>query len=162
MTQIDVKQLVEEAIASRSTLFDPRHESAFRLFNGFHEGYPDLTLDVYGRTLVIHNYADEPRGNKELIQEAIEHLQQTLDWLHAGIIKTRKGSTQQEKRGQLVFGEKIDRRIKEHGIWYAIDLTMNRDASFYLDTALLRKWLTENMESKSVLNTFAYTGSLGV
>src|SRR6266540_416272 len=42
-----------------------------------------------------------------------------------------------------------------------IDLTMNRDASFYLDTRNLRQWLIKNMRGKSVLNTFAYTGSLG-
>jgi 23S rRNA (cytosine1962-C5)-methyltransferase len=39
---------------------------------------------------------------------------------------------------------------------------MNRDASFYLDTRNLRKWLIEHMQDKTVLNTFAYTGSLGV
>ena len=38
---------------------------------------------------------------------------------------------------------------------------MNRDTSFYLDTRNLRKWLIDNMHGKSVLNTFAYTGSLG-
>jgi hypothetical protein len=43
--------LLEKAIASRVPLLDSRHESAFRLFNGFYEGYPDLALDVYGRTL---------------------------------------------------------------------------------------------------------------
>jgi 23S rRNA (cytosine1962-C5)-methyltransferase len=156
------KQLIDSAIASRMLLFDSRHETAFRLFNGFYEGYPDLTLDVYGRTVVIHNYADDLLGNKEFIREITEHLQETLTWLRAGIVKIRKGSTQQEIRGQLVFGEKIDRKINEHGIWYALDLMMNRDASFYLDTSLLRKWLAENMKAKSVLNTFAYTGSLGV
>ena len=39
---------------------------------------------------------------------------------------------------------------------------MNRDASFYLDTRNLRKWLIEHMREQTVLNTFAYTGSLGV
>ena len=39
---------------------------------------------------------------------------------------------------------------------------MNRDASFYLDTGNLRFWLKENLNGKTVLNTFAYTGSLGV
>jgi len=39
---------------------------------------------------------------------------------------------------------------------------MNRDASLYLDTRNLRKWLIEHMRDKIVLNSFAYTGSLGV
>ena len=56
----------------------------------------------------------------------------------------------------------MDRKIKEHGVWYAINLTINRDTSLYLDTRNLRKWLIENLKDKSVLNTFAYTGSFGV
>ena len=39
---------------------------------------------------------------------------------------------------------------------------MNRDASFYLDTRHLRRWILDHLAGKTVLNTFAYTGSLGV
>ena len=162
MTQPNVIQLLDKAIASRTDLFDAHHESAFRIFNGFYEGYPDLVVDVYGQTLVIHNYADNPLQNNSDIWEVIEHLKTSLSWLHAGILKTRNSPVQEQKRGQLIFGDKPDKKIKEHGSWYAVDLTMNRDASFYLDTSNLRKWLIENMQGKSVLNTFAYTGSLGV
>jgi len=154
--------LLEKAISSRAHLFVEPHDSAFRLFNGFYEGYPDLALDVYGRTIIIHNYADDPTENKGFIQETIAYLQAVPNWLHAGVVKTRNGETQEEKRGQLVFGIKPDTKIKEHGVRYSIDLILNQDASFYLDTRHLRKWLTENMKGKSVLNTFAYTGSLGV
>lgn len=152
--------LLEEAIRSRAHLFDPRRETAFRLFNGFYEGYPSLVLDVYGRTLVIHDYAEEP--DRDSISEVAEHIRTALNWLRAGIVKTRSAKSQDEKRGQLLFGDKPDAKVKEHGVWYAIHLTVNRDASFYLDTRNLRKWLVENMRGRSVLNAFAYTGSLGV
>jgi 23S rRNA (cytosine1962-C5)-methyltransferase len=154
--------LLEKAIASRTPLMDARHEAAFRLFNGFTEGYPDLVVDVYAGTVVIHNYADDPLQNQNVIQEVSAYLQTTLNWLHAGVLKRRNGKTQDEKRGGLIFGTKADRKVREHGVWYAVDLMMNRDASLYLDTRMLRKWLIENLEGKSVLNTFAYTGSLGV
>jgi len=157
-----IMPLLEKALTSRKTLFDSAHESAFRLFNGFYEGYPDLALDIYGRTLVIHNYADDPSQNQTTVEEATTYLRTSLNWLRAGILKTRSSIKQEEKKGTLIFGEKPDTKIKEHGIWHAIDLTLNRDASFYLDTRHLRKWLIENMRDKSVLNTFAYTGSLGV
>ncbi len=154
--------LLETALASRALLIDSNHESAFRLFNGFTEGCPDLAIDIYAATAIIHNYADDPEQGNLLVREAGQFLNASLNWLRAGIVKTRNGKTQEEKRGRLLFGEKPDRKIKEHGIWYALDLTMNSDASFYLDTRNLRKWLIENMRGKSVLNTFAYTGSLGV
>ena len=154
--------LLEKAIASREPLIDEEHRSAFRLFNGFYEGYPDLALDVYGHTLVIHNYADVPSQNQGDIQEAVAFVKNTVGWLHAGVVKIRNGKTQDEKHGWFTFGEKPDTKIKEHGVWYAVNLTMTRDTSLYLDTRNLRKWIVENVHGKSVLNTFAYTGSLGV
>jgi 23S rRNA G2069 N7-methylase RlmK/C1962 C5-methylase RlmI len=48
---------LETALAARSVLFDVRHETAFRLFNGFAEGCPDLVVDLYARTLVLYSYA---------------------------------------------------------------------------------------------------------
>jgi 23S rRNA (cytosine1962-C5)-methyltransferase len=154
--------LLQNAIEARASLFDTRHESAFRIFNGFTEGEPNLVVDLYASTLVIHNYADDLTHGTLLVAQAQQFLQNEIEWLRAGIVKTRNGKTQEEKRGQLLFGEKPDTKIKEHGVRYSIDLTMNRDASLYLDTRNLRKWLIENMQGKTVLNTFAYTGSLGV
>ena len=150
------------ALEARSPLFDERHESAFRLFNGFREGNPELVVELYASTLVIHNYADDPAQGSLLVEQASQFLQHELSWLRAGVVKTRNAESQQKKRGELLFGAKPDTRIREHGIWYAIDLLMNRDTSFYLDTRELRKWLIGNMAQKAVLNTFAYTGSLGI
>jgi 23S rRNA (cytosine1962-C5)-methyltransferase len=47
-------------------------------------------------------------------------------------------------------------------VWYALQLTQHRDASLYLDTRNLRAWAKAHLRGKRVLNTFAYTGSLGV
>lgn len=158
----EITHLLKQAMEARRSLFDEAHQSAFRLFNGFTEGNPDLVIDLYASTLVFHNYAEDVAYGRSLMQQAQDDLLTQLSWLRAGIVKTRNGKTQDEKRGQMLFGDNADRKIKEHGVWYSIDLTMNRDASFYLDTRNLRQWLIDNMLGQSVLNTFAYTGSLGV
>ena len=62
----------------------------------------------------------------------------------------------------MVQGKAVDRKIRENDTWYAIDPMINRDASLYLDTRNVRLWARQNLRDKSVLNTFAYTGSLGV
>lgn len=156
------QDLLEKAIDARAALFDADHQAAFRLFNGFTEGNPDLVIDLYGSTLVLHNYAEDAGQGMSMVEEAASLLRGRLLWLRAGIVKTRNGKNQDEKRGKLLFGSTPDRKVREHGVWYAVDLLMNRDASFYLDTRNLRQWLIQNMSGKSVLNTFAYTGSLGV
>jgi 23S rRNA (cytosine1962-C5)-methyltransferase len=153
---------LEKALVSRQFLFDSNHREAFRLYNGFSEGNPQLVIDLYGSTLLIHNYAENVINGLPLAQEAQHFLLNRYPWLRAGILKNRNERSQQERRGQLLFGDKPDSRIKEHDVWYAVDLAMNRDASFYLDTRHLRKWLIDRMDGKTVLNTFAYTGSLGV
>src|SRR5689334_1256481 len=159
---MELTRLLEKAIEARQSLFDPAHQSAFRLFNGFSEGNPDLVIDLYASTLVFHSYAEDITQGLSLVNEAKELLVNQFPWVRVGILKTRNGGSQEQKRGQLLFGEKPDHKIHEHGVWYAVDLMMNRDTSFYLDTRHLRRWLIENMRGKTVLNTFAYTGSLGV
>jgi 23S rRNA (cytosine1962-C5)-methyltransferase len=154
--------LLEKAFTARAPLFDPEHQSAFRLFNGFTEGCPDLVIDLYAATVVIHNYADDPEQGAILVEEARQFLNASLTWIHTGIVKTRNGATPEDKRGKFLFGAKVDRKVKEHDTWYAIDLFLNRDSSLYLDTRNLRKWIIENLRGKSVFNTFAYTGSFGV
>lgn len=158
---LPIRSLLDNALDARFDLFGDSHESAFRLFNGFYEGFPDLVVDLYAKTLVIYNYANNPQENPT-IRDAFEHLCERLPWLQSVILKTRKAASIEERRGTYLMGTDFSRRIREHGLWYAIDLRLNQDASLYLDTRNLRKWAIENLAKKTVLNTFAYTGSLGV
>jgi 23S rRNA (cytosine1962-C5)-methyltransferase len=153
---------LSDAIIARSETIDPKHESAFRLFNGFTEGYPELAADVYAKTLVLHNHADDPAARAPLLDMAAEFIVEQLPWIATVLAKSRHAATEDEKRGRLLLGETIDRQIVENGVRYAVHLQLNQDASFYLDTRHLREWAKANLKGKSVLNTFAYTGSLGV
>ncbi|MFC2027591.1 class I SAM-dependent methyltransferase [Chloroflexota bacterium] len=157
-----ITNLLERAIAARESLIDAQHQTAFRLFNGFTEGYPFLVVDLYSRTIVIYNYADPPEECDSGVQDAQHLLRNRLPWIQAVVLKTRNGSTVSDRRGRILSGLIASRRVLEYGVWYAIDLLMNRDASLYLDTRNLRKWALEHLNGKTVLNTFAYTGSLGV
>ena len=157
-----IPALLELALSARADLFDERHEAALRLFNGFYEGCPDLVIDLYARTLLFHNYADPPEDGLPLVDAARLYLRSSLPWARTVVLKTRNSPDPAERRGRVLEGESPDRKIREYGLWYALDLTMNRDASLYLDTRNLRKWAIDNLAGKTVLNTFAYTGSLGV
>lgn len=154
--------LLAGALDARNELFDARHEAAFRLFNGFTEGWPSLAVDLYAQTLVLHDYSETPETNLSTIAAAQEFYQSRLPWLSAVLLKTRNAKTPEARNGVLLAGEKLSTKIREHGVWYSIALQMNRDASLYLDTRNLRSWMLQNLAGQRVLNTFAYTGSLGV
>jgi len=157
-----ITDLLDNAIAARRELFDDRHETAFRLFNGFSEGYPALVIDVYATTAILNNYADPAQAGLPAVHSACHHLQANLPWIRTMVLKTRHSASENERCGVPLHGTGYDRRVKEHGVWYAVDLCMNQDASFYLDTRNLRHWALKSLKNKTVLNTFAYTGSLGV
>ena len=160
-----LQPLLTRALAARSGLFDPRHCFAFRLFNGFIEGFPSLVVDLYGSTLLLHDYSEDPAAGGPFIQQVADYLSEhpaLSGKLRTILVKQRKGSTQEDRRGRIIHGGPPDDRILENEVWYALDLTMNRDAGFYLDTRLLRHWLKQHSHGKRVLNAFAYTGSLGL
>jgi len=162
---VNIPQLltfIDQSLQFRLPLLDADHTSALRIFNGFYEGWPELSIDLFGRTLILYNYADQPAVLTPLIQTVKEFYITALPWLNTVLLKTRHATEPSARRGSLIFGAALEDRICERGVWYALDLQMNQDASFYLDTRNLRQWLKENTAGQSVLNTFAYTGSLGI
>ena len=153
---------LEKAFAARQSLIDPDHYSAFRLYSGFYEGDPDLVIDLYGHTLVLNNFRKSLIQSMGLLDNAQTFAQEHFPWITCAIQKTRYAADNLLKHGKFTFGETTDPFVVENGIRYAVNLRMNQDASFYLDTRHLRIWLKNNAAGKTVLNTFAYSGSLGV
>ena len=161
MEAINVEQIqkaLETALTKRKSLIQPPYETAFRLLNGFLEDLPQVVIEVFGKTVVCHDYSLDGILGSQLMPI----VQKKLNWVQTGIVKKRRSKKQSEQAGRILFGNMPDTKIIENGVWYTIDLTMNQDASFYLDTKELRIWLSKNMKRKKVLNTFAYTGSLGI
>jgi len=156
----EITRLLDLAFVARQAFWSDNHSSAFRLFNGFLEGLPAICVDVYAHTVLIQNYATSQIDNHTEIVKT--WVQEKLPWVSCIIAKTRASQLVAQRRGEIIHGDSPDQKIVEDGISYAINLMLNRDASFYLDTRNLRNWISANMAGKSVLNAFAYTGSLGV
>ncbi len=157
-----LKERLDLAIAARTNLIDANYTAALRLFSGFYEGYPGLAADIYGRTLVLHAFREVPESTDGIMAIAQMHLLEKLPWIECVLQKLHSSSDENLRRGKITFGDAPSNRVREHGVWYATNLRINQDASFYLDTRGLRQWLIYTEEGGSSLNLFAYTGALGV
>lgn len=144
-----LRDLLVPALARRPDL-----PEAARLFHGPTEGDASLVLDLYRSTLVV--YDREPR-EEAAVRALVEEVQALAPKITSAVWKTRKG----ERESTVLFGTP-DTEVVEDGVTYALDLASSQDASFYLDTALLRRALREGCAGERVLNTFAYTASLSV
>lgn len=151
-------------ICLRLRMEDPslKLTNAFRLFNGFYEGFPGLTIDFYAQTLLITEHdtrrATQPGLHDDIARFYVENLPE----LNGVLLKRRASKAAGERKGIMIFGERPSTSVAENGVNYALDLQLNQDASFYPDTRNLRLWLHQNLSGASVLNCFAYTGSLGI
>jgi 23S rRNA (cytosine1962-C5)-methyltransferase len=159
------------ALQARRDLFDTDHHSGLRLFNGFYEGWPELVVDLYARTLYVQDNAASPQISLAWLPAVQSYYLAELPWLRCIVVKQRRAMSPPPPpakqppappRGLITYGENPDRRLLENGVWYALDLLSYHDASLYLDTRLLRAWAKERLVGKKVLNAFAYTGSLGL
>jgi 23S rRNA (cytosine1962-C5)-methyltransferase len=159
---VDLPRLLGASLALRQPWLDPPHTGAVRLFAGFYEGLPALAVDAYADTLVLHDYADPAAGDPSYVAEAADFFSAALPWLGAAVVKPRHAADPAERRGRLLWGASPAREVREDGIRYSVELLAGRDAGFFLDTRALRRWARERLAGKTVLNAFAYTGSLGV
>ncbi len=150
------------ALSARKDLLDPQHLTAVRLFNGFYEGLPGLVVDLYGRTLLLFSYEKASSSSKRILHDAQKILLEAFPWIETVIQKERYASSVTLRKGEIVFGNSPAQQICEFDIVYALDLLISQDASFYMDTRNLRRWLLDHAAGWHVLNMFAYTGSLGV
>ncbi|HEY9122453.1 MAG TPA: class I SAM-dependent methyltransferase [Brevefilum sp.] len=151
-------QRIKYAIEQRKNFEDKT--TAYRLFNGFYEGCPGLVIDRYGETLVILEHG-KPGENGETIQRISQWAMESLENITSVFLKQRQSSDPKLVNGILIEGSGLPQSIVEYDVNYAVDLQINQDASFYLDTRNLRRWLMDHSTDLRVLNTFAYTGSLG-
>ena len=153
---------LDQALSARRDLINPAGGNAVRLFSGFYEGASDLVVDQYGQTLVLFGYHNDPSQADEHLTAVQAYLLAKYDWVDCVIQKIRAAQAPLDRNGRLTFGSRPSSVIVEYGIRYALDLTMHQDASFYLDTRNLRRWLADNSNGLRVFNAFAYTGSLGI
>ncbi|MDF1521847.1 MAG: class I SAM-dependent methyltransferase [Trueperaceae bacterium] len=163
MAEPSTWERIAGAIAARAPWIDAAHAGALRLFHGHLEGDPRVVIDAYGRTAVVA-FQGGP-GDRDDLATLVAALPAHLPWLRAIVVKERDGASDTARRGRVAWaapGAAPDTEVLEHGVRYALDLLLNQDAGFYLDTRELRRWLLEHSEGRTVLNTFAYTGSLGV
>lgn len=154
------------ALAARAGLADADHRGAFRAFHGPLEGDPRFVVDVYAATAVVYRHAPADAAGDAALAALLGALRAAYPWLRVAILKERDPAADPEaRRGRVAWSlpdAVPDVEVVEHGVRYAVDPLLNQDAGLYLDTRLLRRWLLDHSAGRTVLNTFAYTGSLGV
>ncbi|MBA6264573.1 MAG: bifunctional 23S rRNA (guanine(2069)-N(7))-methyltransferase RlmK/23S rRNA (guanine(2445)-N(2))-methyltransferase RlmL [Colwellia sp.] len=141
------------------------HIECYRLYDADIPEY-NVAVDVYGDYLVIQEYSapkiiEESKVAKRL-QEVIYFAPKVLGVpTDKVILKTRakqKGSDQYQRVDQ----SKQSMIITEHGAKLKINLWDYLDTGLFLDHRKTRQIVAQKSKNKTLLNLFAYTGSVSL
>ena len=183
---VDQKQLAKDAINPASSFSEEDSDFANRLkknsktlkgwlksnqidcYRLYDADIPEynVAIDIYGDYLVIQEYA-APKTIDE--QKAKKRLQEVLYWApkvlqvptDKVILKTRAKQTGKNQY-QRVDKSKQSITVNEHGALFKINLWDYLDTGLFLDHRKTRQIVAKKSKNKSLLNLFAYTGSVSV
>ncbi|WP_206485718.1 bifunctional 23S rRNA (guanine(2069)-N(7))-methyltransferase RlmK/23S rRNA (guanine(2445)-N(2))-methyltransferase RlmL [Thalassotalea sp. G2M2-11] len=141
------------------------HIQCYRLYDADIPEY-NVAVDVYNDHLVIQEYAApaniEPEKVAKRLQEVIYFAPKVLEiGTDKVVLKTRakqKGSNQYQKVAQTHQAITVD----EYGAKLKVNLWDYLDTGLFLDHRKTRQIVAEKAKNKSLLNLFAYTGSVSV
>src|SRR5260370_18665295 len=96
------KELFARAIEARRPRMVDESEQALRLLNGFLEGEPNVVVDLYGRTIVVHDHSET--GDENAAHAAVQVAIRALPHVRAAAWKVRKALDPEARRGKVIFG----------------------------------------------------------
>jgi 23S rRNA (cytosine1962-C5)-methyltransferase len=133
---------------------------ALRVFHGPGEGEGKLrsaAIDRFGENYWVTYWGNEKDFDDS---EIISFLR--MKFAHSAVVAFHP-SKGEPKTAKKLFGDVCDSFIEhEEGLKFQIRFHQVKHPGLFLDHIELRRWLRSNLVGKTVLNTFAYTGSLSV
>jgi 23S rRNA (cytosine1962-C5)-methyltransferase len=160
----NISKLFERAVQRREKLIQT--QQALRLFDGVGDGVPGVLIDRYGPALLVHLYPEQFAGSK-----IAELRQQLLQFASAQVASGRAISAVYAKShtaaGKAVVsiwcGTSLGRYpISEGRLSLLVQPDSQLNAGLFLDMRELRERLSVSCKGLRVLNTFCFTGSLGL
>jgi 23S rRNA (cytosine1962-C5)-methyltransferase len=133
--------------------------NAFRLIHGEADLLPGLVIDIYDQTAVVHFYQmGMNRFSDDIVDVLLDMDGIPLEYI---LFKNRThiGEWEHEWWANKDPGAIL---MVEGGIRYMVDPVYGQKTGFFLDQRNNRQILSEQTESKRVLNTFAYTGGFSL
>jgi 23S rRNA (cytosine1962-C5)-methyltransferase len=157
---------LESAWAWRESLTFFSENYPLRVFYGPGEGKGDLqyfAIDRFGDHYWITEWESQlTQGrSQKVIDLIISFLKKQGAKSIVGLSRPERGVAPESK---VFYGSPPSGRfvVQENDCQFWIQFEATRHPGLFLDHEPLRRWLRQSMKGLSVLNTFAYTGSLSV
>lgn len=139
--------------------------NSYRLYDGDIPEY-NVAIDIYNEYLVIQEYAapktiEADKAAKRL-QEVIYWAPKVLEVTTDKVVLKTRAKQKGRNQYQRLDKSKQALTVNEHGALFKINLWDYLDTGLFLDHRKTRQIVAKKAKNKSLLNLFAYTGSVSV
>ena len=143
----------------------PGNIECYRLYDADIPEY-NAAIDIYGDYVVIHEYAApssiSPEKSAKRLQEIIYFTPLILGKTTEQIVLKTRAKQKGKEQYQRVDKKNKSIVLHEHGAKFKINLWDYLDTGLFLDHRKTRQIVAKKCKDKSLLNLFAYTGSVSV
>jgi len=156
--------LLARALDRRAPLREDGRTTAFRWINGVADGFPALTLDLFGDVGVLSTY--DETDSTPVADAALELL--PLRAVYGKARPREAGTLRGEERAarappRPLRGEPVEAlEVREQGLRFLIRPGEGLAVGLYLDMREARGWVRSHSRGRTLLNCFAYTGAFAV
>ena len=149
-------QRLEAAADRRIDLPQREATNVYRLVHGFGDQLPGMNLD-WANGLAVVWEMQPGRYDLATVTRWLNERFSPMAVIHKGRALGRSG-------GAVLSGVLRDPEwlVEEQGLTFALEPLAAQNLGLFLDARPVRRWLMDHSQGRLVLNTFAYTGSLGV
>lgn len=159
--------VIAPAFAARTELLDQLQANAtdcYRLFHGTVEGRPGLTVDRYGKVLLVQSF-HQPLAPDELA--ALGDWYRRQHPVFQEVVYNDRSGPHSRIRNELEEPQRAaaeaERIITELSVRYAFRARhRGQDPWLFLDLRAGRRFVQQQAHGRSVLNLFAYTCGVGI
>ncbi len=158
---VSLTHAIRSALEVRRVLSEDPTQTVYRLFHGYGEGCPGLTIDRYGEVALVSHKVDVAAELPEITDVLLEHypFERVLAKAHRYFNWDSQAISVSPLVGELPTAP-IE--VMDNGLKFLATVHTREANGFFLDSRPARRWLLEHSAERRILNLFAYTGSLGV
>lgn len=162
----DFERALQAASARREAFHRDPALDCYRLFHGYSEGFPGISVDRYGACVILNKKAELPLADDQIAQvlRRVDGAREA-DGVTSIVMKTHQKIDESTPRRVRTLSGHLGvepLKVKEDAAFYYADPTSLHTNGLYLDARPVRRWLRAHADGRRVLNLFAHTGSLGI
>lgn len=136
----------------------PADRANYRLIHGENDGFPGLTVDLYGKLLCMQVSCCGFEDMKSDLALWLMEATGAVAVFEQSESHARKQEGLPPTRGFLAGSMNFPLEIQEAGFKFLIDPSQDQKTGFYLDQYPARQWVGQNAKGLGVLDLCCYSG----